>query len=239
MALFDICNGEGVIPQGTRVIPSGAFCDCDELERIVIPDSVLKIEKHAFRNCPNLREIFIPQSVSLIELGAFGYCPSVETIEVHPENQVYDSRKGCNSIIITAKNSVLFGCGKAVHGLPRSIRRIESEAYAGSNIDYFKLFLPSHIKSIGAGAFRDVLGLGVLIILPHSIKTIPAHAFSGSGVWEVQFWGDNVKRVDSTAFEGARERFCVRVPAERGEFYRALFPEHLSSRVEEESIALV
>ena len=232
MTLFDIIDGEGIIPYGMDVIPSGAFCDCDELERIVIPDSVLKIEKHAFRNCPSLREIFIPQSVSLIEVGAFGYCPNVETIEVHPENQVYDSRKGCNAIVVSAKRSVLFGAGKSIHELPKSIRRIESEAYAGCS-GIFKLMLPSHIKSIGEGAFRDALDLNVLIIMENSIGTIPAYAFSGACVWEVQFWGTNVEKIDSTAFDnGFTGAIRFKVPEEKVDFYRALLPEHISAEVD-------
>ena len=233
MALFEIINGEAVIPYGTRVLHSGAFCDCNELEKVVIPDTVLKIETRAFYNCPNLKEIFIPCTVSVIEVGAFGYCPIVESIVVDEENPRYDSREACNAIIITEKNSILFGCRNTLDNIPISVKRIEKEAFAGGSCTH-KLILPRNIKNIGVGAFRDVQGLGVAIIDSSSIKAIPERTFARcSHLWEIYFWGDNVTKIDESAFDGVDLK-NIKVPHGKVEQYREVLPERFLNTITEE-----
>ena len=231
--MFEIIKGEGIIPHGTRVIPSGSFYNCNELEKIIIPDTVLKIEKYAFYNCPNLKEIFIPCTVSLIEHRAFGYCPSVEKIVVDEENPRYDSRENCNAIVITEKNSILFGCRFSLDNCPRSIRRIESEAFIGCET-HCEVLIPESIKSIGTGAFCDALGMIVALIDDRSIKTIPEGAFAGCrNLRTVKLWSRRVNKIAESAFAGANNLSKIEVPVGEGERYSAMLPYPLSGCIEE------
>jgi hypothetical protein len=67
MAKYEIKDGVGIIPKGTKTIEDSAFNSCEELKSIVIPDSVTEIGKHAFAGCTNLKAIVIPSSVNLID----------------------------------------------------------------------------------------------------------------------------------------------------------------------------
>ena len=238
--MFEIRNGEGIIPYGTRVVPAGSFYGCNELEKIVIPDTVLKIEKRAFYDCRNLKEIFIPCSVSVIELGAFSYCPIVEKIVVDEENPRYDSREDCNAIIITEKNSILFGCGNTMGNIPYSVRRIESEAFIGCCTPS-ELLIPQNVKYIGAGAFCDAKGMIAAVIDNKSIKTIPEGAFAGcENLHTIRLWSRSINKIAESAFEGIQvgDQTKIEVPFGEGERYRAMLPHRFSNRIVEVNLNL-
>lgn len=50
------------IPEGVRILKSGAFQDCTSLVAVTVPASVETIEDSAFFNCPNLRGIYFEGS---------------------------------------------------------------------------------------------------------------------------------------------------------------------------------
>lgn len=64
---FKIKMGECVIPEGTKVIESGTFLNCAELEELVIPESLETINPNAFIGCTSLTKITLPDSVETIE----------------------------------------------------------------------------------------------------------------------------------------------------------------------------
>jgi hypothetical protein len=70
MAKYEIKDGVGIIPEGTKKIVSDAFENCKDLTSIVIPNSVMKIGARAFRLCSGLTHIDIPHSVTEIEGSA-------------------------------------------------------------------------------------------------------------------------------------------------------------------------
>ena len=66
MAQFEIKDGVGIIPDGTKKIKKYAFTGCTSLKSITIPESVTNIEDNAFRGCTSLQSITIPESVTEI-----------------------------------------------------------------------------------------------------------------------------------------------------------------------------
>lgn len=62
------------IPEGTKVITSGAFVNCSSLPAVMIPDGVAVIEESAFNHCSSLRAITLPSSITSIGDFAFGGC---------------------------------------------------------------------------------------------------------------------------------------------------------------------
>ena len=80
---FDSGNEEEsvVIPDGIRVIGSGAFRYCGNVKSVVIPDSVEEICDGAFKAC-GIRSIVIPDSVKKIESDAFTECSDLKSVVV-------------------------------------------------------------------------------------------------------------------------------------------------------------
>lgn len=69
-----------VIPDGVKVIASGAFESDHSLLSVVIPDGVEKIEERAFEDCYQLASVTLPVSVKEIGKTAFSYCSRELTI---------------------------------------------------------------------------------------------------------------------------------------------------------------
>ena len=67
MAEYEIKDGVAIIPEGTKIIESYAFKNCEELKSIVIPKSVEVIKHRAFSGCKGLKSIVIPDSVTTID----------------------------------------------------------------------------------------------------------------------------------------------------------------------------
>lgn len=76
MAEYEVKNGVGIIPEGTKILESYAFKNCEELKSIVIPGTVEVIEHRAFSGCKGLTNVVIPDPVTTIEAWAFEKCIS-------------------------------------------------------------------------------------------------------------------------------------------------------------------
>lgn len=66
---YEVIDGKGIIPDGTKEIGESAFKGCTYLQSIIIPDSVTTIGKSAFECCASLQSIIIPDSVTKIAWG--------------------------------------------------------------------------------------------------------------------------------------------------------------------------
>jgi len=74
------CEGEIVIPEGTKSIAIYAFFDCEALTGVTVPDSVKSIGGYAFCGCTGLTHINIPDGVTSIEEGLFSGCSALTGI---------------------------------------------------------------------------------------------------------------------------------------------------------------
>ena len=74
-----------IIPDSVKVIGSGAFSLCKQLDKVTIGSGVRRIGAHAFVECERLDEVTIPASVWEIGEEAFGY--------VHKPLSLYYKRK--------------------------------------------------------------------------------------------------------------------------------------------------
>lgn len=63
----DIKDGVCVIPDGTKIIDSGAFLNYTDLKEVVLPKTVETINPNAFLGCTALTKIAFPDSVETIE----------------------------------------------------------------------------------------------------------------------------------------------------------------------------
>ena len=71
--------GDLTIPEGTEVIPFGAFSYCFDLKSVTFPDETRKIMPNAFSGCYELEELYnFPKDVEM-PWGAFNGCISLQT----------------------------------------------------------------------------------------------------------------------------------------------------------------
>ena len=123
---------------------------------------------------------------------------SSESIVVSPENELFDSRGGCNAIIETSTDTLVLGCMNTVIPdgikcirlfsctsdevkLPDSVQVIEDYAfYECENLRHINI--PDGMIKIGDDAFFKCLFYDDVVI-PDSIVHIGDRAFFGLGPW--------------------------------------------------------
>lgn len=208
-----------------------AFKRCPVLTEVIIPNSIKEIGLFAFYGCRNLTSITIPSSVTSIMDGAFRGCESLETIIISEDNEKYDSRDRCNSIIETKTNNLLFGCSNST--IPNTVKRIEQEAFYG-NTELSNITIPNSVTSIGSYAFSGCRGLTSITIpdsiteidertfynctgltnitLPDSLITIRTCAFMGCKALSSITIPNSVKTIESEAFGGCSSLTSINIP---------------------------
>ena len=141
----------------------------------VFPPDIKSIGDGAFAWCDTLREIHIPASVNAIGSDSFYGCCSIEQIIVDADNKVYDSRKGCNAIIETATDKLLFACKNTV--IPEGIKEIAADTFESCE-ELTEITIPKSITKIPPHTFCQCPNLRK-VTLPDSIVEILDSAFSG------------------------------------------------------------
>lgn len=210
------------IPYGIKEIAYATFEDCYSLTNVSIPNSVTSIGKYAFRSC-GLVSITIPKSVTSIGEKAFTN-HVLTSIIVEEGNPVFDSREGCNAIIYTADNTLLFGCRMTT--IPNSVTVIGTEAFfACDEMTSFNIpgwvtsigenafarcsamtsvTISEGVKVIGDGAFRECSSL-MNVNIPNSVTDIGSFAFLACASMKNISIPNSVERIGGGAFRHSKK----------------------------------
>lgn len=141
--------------------------------------TVVSIGWNAFYGCYDMRSLTLPRTLRDFKSTAFEYCRNLEEIVVHPDNPVFDSRGGCNAIIKTAENQLVYGCrgtviprtvtsiawyafrgsGLASISIPPSVKHISDQAFYGCWLA--EVTIPATVEELGYGAFDDCVTLSL------------------------------------------------------------------------------
>lgn len=181
---FSRCDELVNITLGKNIetLDSNVFYLCRKLESVIFNNNLTKIGLSAFSNC-NLKSLMIPKNVELIESSAFYNNPNLDYIVVDQENSKYDSRNGCNAIIETSKNQLLYASNNTV--------------------------IPSGVLSISSNAFSYLNKLDEIII-PNSVTVIGDYAFLASSLSSIVI-PENIKRIDGSIFSGCSNLLNVEI----------------------------
>lgn len=175
---------------------------------LVLQDSVTKIRDDAFGQWRGLMSIRIPRTVTEIAPRAFYGCWNLENIVVDKDNEVYDSREGCNAIIETKSNKLVVGCRNSV--IPNSVTEIGDEAFL-EQCETVTISIPNSVTRIGDDVFRNCDSL-MIVAIPDSVKEIGDRAFQNSGITSIYIPASVVK-IGEDAFMGCRELKRISVDA--------------------------
>ena len=115
-----------------------------------VKEGTKSIAYDAIVNQPGLYELIIPQSLKEIYGQSIYNCRNLSTITVDANNEVYDSRNGCNAIVDKRTNTIVLGSNKTT--IPSTVTAIGRYAFCGRGI--VEMDIPNQIDSIGELAFR-------------------------------------------------------------------------------------
>ncbi|MBQ8293017.1 MAG: leucine-rich repeat protein [Bacilli bacterium] len=125
------------------------------LEEAYINENV-EIEKGCiFWGIGSLEKLVIGKDVKIIG-NIIGNNSNLTVIKVDKENTTFDSRNDCNSVIVTATNTLILGCKTSV--IPNDIEEIAESAFKDC-YELRKIIIPKNIVSYGENAFRGCINL--------------------------------------------------------------------------------
>lgn len=218
-----------ILPNSLTEIKKHAFANLENLTEIEFKTSVYEI-KDAFSNCPNLKKItigktlyernkdFLPENADYVFLDdSSTFDPEIyahymtldESFVLYeckiPFETEYFVKEGVEVINYTAfENSKV----TKVY-LPNSVKKIESCAFYGCNIE--SIGLDENLEEIDNRAFEDCINLKS-IKLPDSLKELGAYAFYGCEFLENVELGKNLKVINSYTFEDCVNLQKITIP---------------------------
>ena len=239
---FENCSGLTSVTLGKSLTTIGAyaFYYCDKLTSITIPSSVKEIGIWAFAGCDNIKTLTCNTNAVG---SHFSGKSSIETVVIGdsvtsiPDNAFY----GCRGLkSVTIPNSVesigeyaFNNCGLNSINIPSSVTSIGKLAFRGGPLYVYYLGGKAEEGSPW-GANRVYKALdenGFLyydtektqlagyngnkhdIIIPNSVKTISAEAFSGDTVITSVVIGDSVTAIEKYAFKDCSALTSVTIPS--------------------------
>lgn len=155
-----------------KEIEKYAFTTCCAIKHLKICEGVEVISDYAFLACANLESVSIPSSIKVVGAAPFQYCTSLTTIVVDKKNPVFDSREGCNALIMTQDNSLIVGCSATK--IPSSVKCIDKYAFMGCLAE--EVAIPDGVERINFFAFSNCPNLK-RIFIPASVESIEELAF--------------------------------------------------------------
>lgn len=171
------------IPNSVNKIGAGAFYGCSSLKSVILSENITSLlttvgnfedgSQSFFEDCSSLTTISIPAKIEEIGAGIFHGCKSLESIIVHPDNKVYDSRDNCNAIIEKRTNTLVAGCKSTI--IPNNIKAIGCFAFEYCS-SLQSITIPDSVNIIKTGAFYGCWSL-TSINLSNGITTIEEDAF--------------------------------------------------------------
>lgn len=194
------------LPTTLTKIGINSFCYCGALKSITFPESLTSLGMWAFQSS-GLTELHLPKNLTTIGLDAFQGC-RLEYITVDPANTKYDSRGGCNAMIITASNYLLRGSNHTL--IPNDVVTIGSQAFAWCERLALET-LPPSVTSVRDYAFVGCDAI-TSFTFPESVTQLYSNVFQYCDNLESVYIPASVTTIKSSGFGGiSLFRYCPKL----------------------------
>lgn len=194
------------MPDTIETLGAQAFVNCTNLIRVHLSESITRLYANAFSECIALREINIPDSVVEIKRNTFK-AAYLEKLHIGKGLPVFNmdalkgvewdlsgnrsSRGRLKSLSVSPENPYLTANGTML--LSKDGKTVYAE-FGGKR----SIAIPEGTEAIGPEAFSNLSELSD-IVLPSSLKTIGANAFSATALRSVSFPA-SLRKIDAGAF---------------------------------------
>lgn len=183
-----------VVPEGTTIIPGGAFEDCTGLKSVTIPSSVKEIGSNAFSGCTALEEIDISSVTTLGYESIFEGCTNLKKVTLSDELKEVplDCFRDCTNLVeinfpanLELINSYAFmGCSNFV--VPELPRNVSTGISAFNGTGVTEVTIRKDIE-YGGGTFSGCKNL-VKVVIEDGVEEIEDSTFYGcESLKEVEF----------------------------------------------------
>lgn len=171
--------------------------ECSELNQI----------NNGITECTSLVGAKIGAKTTNLSSNPFYGSPNLQTLEVDPQNEKYDSRNNCNAIIEKSSNTIIAASNSTV--IPSEIEKIGNNAFRGLKITELNL---SGIKSIDVNAFMDCTELSG-IELSEGLTEISSAAFKNCSTLTSFDIPQTLNKIGASAFYGCEALTQISIPS--------------------------
>jgi len=201
------------LPDGIENIGDFAFSNCSSLEYVNIGDAVAEIGEFAFNECASLLELTFPATVKSIGLGAIQGCGALTSLTLPfvggsaDDNTYLGYIFGAESYTLAGG---FFPLSLQSITLLGGCKSIGDNAFNGC-LTVREIIIPDGVESIGLRAFRSCKGL-THISLPDSLVSIGDSAFMSCESLATVSLGKSLEHMGIQAFMGCVALESVTLP---------------------------
>lgn len=208
---FSDCSGLEAVgfSENMTSIEARAFLDCAKLSELILPNSLREIGENAFSGCTGLETLSIPESVDSIGRSAFYNTEKLVSLTMGKKVRKIDYRAfdDCTALDSVYWNAEAFRGNGSEGVLPHTFRKIvfgESVEYVPvglckDNANLTMVKMGSHIRTIGASAFKQCTALKE-VVLPPDVASIEESAFYGCTALQAVDFPASLEYIGNTAF---------------------------------------
>ena len=197
-----------------------AFCECVNLETIVLPATVTSIGSCSFYGCTGLATLKLPSSVTSIGESAFLGCTGLEEVYYDGTKQQYSAISFGDLYSNTCIYNAVLNLGnteETIIILPDTITTIDYELFKGFE-KLKSITIPDSVTSIEGSAFEGCTSL-TSITIPDIVTSIGGKAFYGcsslssitipDSVTSLGDWAfEDCSNLKEVFYEGTLEKWC-------------------------------